>query len=190
MLKKIILIFLFFPLVVQSQTDFVSLRAGGSLSNLVGSDAGNAEFRPGFHLGATSTTKIKRNTFLQMSLLFNQLNYGSTETGIDTKTKFNFFQLPISIKQYLNENIAIYAGGQLDALIFARAKIDNESDSVTDLFQTGSLGVNAGVSYELNKFIFMGNYYYGITDLIKGSDPDWHLTSIELSIGYKILDKL
>lgn len=175
---------------LNAQSDYVSFRVGGNLSKLIGSETVDNTFKPGFHFGFTSSTKITGRLYLRMSSLFNQLSFETDQAGLETKTSFNFAQLPVSLKFYLNDNLSIYVGGQINPLISAKAKIEDEKSKVTDLFQNGSVGLNSGFGYEFSDFEVNMNYYYGLTDLIKGSNLDWHLTSIEISIGRKIFQKI
>ncbi len=121
---------------------------------------------------------------------------GKDMDGYWTQTySLSYFQIPVMLKYYINENISINAGPQLSFLTSATdSSVQGDYSDTDDLIlekeiNTNDFGLNIGGSYKMESGLFFDiRYYIGLSGL--EPDPDnakyynFKNSGIKFGVGY------
>ena len=90
--------------------------------------------------------------------------------------------MPILLKTHITRKFNFEIGPEFGFLVGQKAKVNGETFEIDDV-PSFDMNVNAGLSYEFEKGIFIqGRYGYGLTELFESRD--YKNSCISLSLGY------
>ncbi|WP_052732882.1 porin family protein [Hymenobacter terrenus] len=137
----------------------LGLKAGASLTNFVGKDAPNSDYRFGFHAGVFANVGLTKLVAFQPELLYSQKGDVS-ELNEEFKTRLHYIDVPLAF--HLNrDGLFFEAGPQVGFLIAARYEAGSLSADTKDLYKTVDFGYLAGLGYQLKQGIGLGLRYNG-----------------------------
>jgi hypothetical protein len=140
----------------------LGLKAGGSLSTLVGKDAGAYESIYGFHAGVFSNISLSKLFAFQPELLYSQKGAKSLNIFGDYVTRrFHYVDVPLAF--HVNTNGLFFeAGPQIGFLVAAQDKVGSASVSLDrNNFKTADIGYIAGLGYQRKSGLGIGFRYNG-----------------------------
>ncbi len=165
--------------------------AGIDLNKLKGKSF-DEEFKFGYHAGAFVEIKVKK-IGIQPEIYFSQVNAKSRKdlnsdavlSGVDTKIKLSYLNIPILVNFYFNPNVALQLGPQFGILF-------NENISAVqngeDAFKKGDFSMTGGLQVKVSRFRVYGRYVVGLNDLNDVTNNEkWKNQVVHLGIGYSIL---
>jgi len=132
----------------------------------------------GLGLGGFVRFDVSEKFKVQPELVYLQKNSEFEMTDVDykssSKIKLGYLSVPIMAKYFINENINIYAGPQVEFLLSAKDEWEETDfgpttsgeDDIKDDLKGINLGLGFGAGYELNNGLgFDARYVIDLTDL-------------------------
>jgi hypothetical protein len=119
--------------------------------------------------------------------LFFQPEYSYAQMGGEIKAaktiyKLNYLSMPLLLKYQLVEHFSLLAGPQFDILLNAKKTIDGNAADITHDTEERSIGVAAGVEYEIsNSFTIDARYMQGLNHIGIGQRSDIQEFKYELA---------
>ena len=137
----------------------LGLKAGASLTNLVGSNAQNLDNLFGFHAGVFTNINLTSLFAFQPELIYSQKGYKSP-TVSDVNRRFHYIDVPLAF--HVNTGGLFFeAGPQVGFLVAAKANAGNTSVDVKNLYNTVDFGYLFGLGYQLKHGLGVGLRYNG-----------------------------
>lgn len=142
----------------------LGLKAGASLTNLVGSNAQNLDNLFGFHAGVFANINLTSLFAFQPELIYSQKGYKSP-TVSDNNRRFHYIDVPLAF--HVNTGGLFFeAGPQVGFLVAAKANAGNTSVDVKNLYNTVDFGYLFGLGYQLKHGLGVGlRYNSGFTNI-------------------------
>jgi hypothetical protein len=149
------------------------VKYGLLLSELKGTETLKS-LRTSFNVGLVSEIKINSRFAIQSELLYAR--QGSSDRGniqgsfFENRINLDYFNLPILVKYYLKQGLAIELGPQFGYLVDAKY-ISKQAEnsfvrSIDDNFEEFDASLAAGVSYKTDWGFLVGlRYSLGLTDI-------------------------
>ena len=139
----------------------LGLKAGGTLSDLVGDDAVGFEAIYGFHAGAFANLSISKLFAFQPEVLYSQKGAKlATPVGDYVTRRFHYVDIPLAF--HVNTNgFFLEAGPQIGILAAARDTYGSASVNVKTLFNDVDFGYLAGLGYQRKAGLGVGLRYNG-----------------------------
>lgn len=142
----------------------------------------------GFHVGAFA--EIRFNKFAIQPEVYYSSAGGKWKTTFENATvehdfNLSYVNVPLMLKYYITNGIAIEAGPQAGFLTDSKVKfsdLDPESPKFNDF--DFSLNVGLSVNLPLN-FMISARYNAGMTNVIDEPNVDWKNRVMQLSVGYR-----
>lgn len=153
----------------------LGLKAGASLTDLVGADATPYEKLFGFHCGVFANIGITRMVTFQPELLYSQRGAKQpfiSFTGREEEdiTRLHYVDVPLAFRVNAN-GLFFEAGPQMGILVSARSKQGSTSTEVKSLYNVLDVGYLAGLGYQRKTGLGIGlRYNGGITNVRKEID--------------------
>ena len=187
------------------------LEGGVNFSNI--SNFGGADSRANFNLGFYFDYKLKNPSWLVSTGVIVKSTMGANglaiyplnDTNLDAAfaageidRKIKYFNVPITIKYKINQNIYVKSGVQLGLLskAYDEFKSDYRGENLTyknnirDQLHVIDAGIALGTGYRLLKGNGMNlgvNYYYGLVSVNKGdTSPNQYNRSFYITAGIPI----
>ncbi|TDP59485.1 porin family protein [Flavobacterium dankookense] len=185
-MKKISLLitFLFVSYSVFSQNNLTyGIKAGLNFTGFRTDNGTNSDFL-GLNIGGIAKMDLNKTFGLQGE--FNLNSKGGTYlfplTPNNPEIKLTYINLPILLKVHITRKFNFELGPEFGFLLEQKAKLNGETFEIDDV-PSFDMSLNAGLSYEFEKGIFIqGRYGYGLTELFE--DRDYKNSCISLSLGY------
>jgi len=144
----------------------IGLKAGGSLTNLTGSDVSGAGNKFGFHGGLVANLGFGGPLSVQPEVLFSMKGYQNPDNS-KQKINLNYIDVPVML-QYNADGLFFEAGPQIGFLASAKSTDGSRDTDVKDLFQSVDFGYAVGLGYKLETGPMIGlRYNGGITSAFK-----------------------
>jgi hypothetical protein len=144
----------------------IGLKAGGSLTNMTGSDVSNAGNKFGFHGGLVANLGFGGPLSVQPEILFSMKGYQNPDNS-KQKINLNYIDVPVML-QYNADGLFFEAGPQIGFLASAKSTDGSRDTDVKDLFQSVDFGYAVGLGYKLETGPMIGlRYNGGITSAFK-----------------------
>lgn len=164
----------------------IGLKAGGSLTNIVGSDVTSAANKFGFHGGLVANLAFGDALSVQPEVLFSMKGYQNPNNSKD-KLNLTYIDVPVML-QYNADGLFFEAGPQLGLLTSAKLTNGTNDSDVKDLFNTVDFGYAVGLGYKLETGPMIGlRYNGGITSVpkdIAGKSISARNSAFQLYVGY------
>lgn len=176
------LLFLSFSVLSQSKIIY-GVKAGVNLTGFHTDNGTNTDLI-GFNIGGMALMALNKSFGLQGELNLNSKGgiYRFPLTSNNPEIKLTYINLPILLKTHITRKFNFEIGPEFGLLVGQKAKLRTETYEINDV-PTFDINVNAGLSYEFEKGIFIqGRYGYGLSNLFKGRD--YKNSCISLSLGY------
>jgi hypothetical protein len=139
----------------------LGLKAGASLANLVGADAGSYKNLFGFHAGVFANIGITNMIAFQPELLYSQKGAKRPQLGTE-ETTFRFDYVDVPLAFHINaDGLFFEAGPQVGFLVAAKEKFGNVSTNVKPNYNTVDFGYLAGLGYQRKSGMGIGLRYNG-----------------------------
>jgi len=172
-----------------------SIEAGAILSNVSGMD--DASSKIGFYIGFYQYKYISDKFSLRMGTSYN--NLGAKVKGADKPLIFHSVNLPITLHYLINDNIQVFAGGELGTNFFGELPKFEDNETISDYidfrdnFTLFDASVVVGVGYIiLNSIDINLKYNLGVTNIYKPESTfdDFNMKKnwLTLSLGYTFRD--
>ena len=172
------------------------VTAGLNVSNQtakMGSISISPDWKAGFQGGVFMDYAFSPNLSLIPELLFTQRGAKSTTDGVTSSETLNYLQLPINLAYKFDvsngQKVFPFAGIYLGYALSGTDKFGSESTKVT--FGSGEndmkafdYGVNLGVGYQYEHFIFKVQYNLGLANLSNVSDYSYKNKNVAVTVGY------
>ncbi|WP_460615145.1 porin family protein [Hymenobacter seoulensis] len=146
--------------VAAAQNVRFGVKAGASLTNLEGDNAGLNGNKFGFHGGLLTNIGINDAFSVQPELLYSQKGSKYTVNGNDVINRFNYVDLPVMFRVNAG-GLFFEAGPQLGFLASAKREIGSTSVDIKDGYNTIDFGYAAGLGYQLSSGPGIGLRYNG-----------------------------
>lgn len=147
----------------QAQRSNVSLglKAGGTLSNLVGADADGYKNLFGFHAGIFANLGITDMVAFQPELLYSQKGAKQPiPNEEDVTRRFHYVDVPLAF--HVNaDGLFFEAGPQVGFLVAAQSKFRSTSTDIKDNYNTVDFGYLSGLGYQRKEGLGIGLRYNG-----------------------------
>jgi len=175
---------LFFSFSVFSQTRITyGIKAGLNFTGFHTDNGTNSDLF-GFNIGGVAKTDLNKTFGLQGELNLNSKGgiYRFPLTSNNPEIRLTYINLPILLKTHITRKFNFEIGPEFGFLVGQKAKQNGTTFEIDDV-PTVDMNVNAGLSYEFEKGIFIqGRYGYGLTELFENSD--YKNSCISISLGY------
>lgn len=170
-------------------------KAGLNFASLSGEDTEGLDGVTSFHLGLVAEFPLTDKFSIQPEVLYSGLG---ASTSSDHETwKLDYITVPVILKYYVLDGLALEAGSQVGFLVKAEMEYDYKDDivesgtrDISDEIKNIDFAVAGGLSYELPiGLFFSGRYNLGLVNV--GDDPQgwrdlqWKNRVLQLSVGYK-----
>ena len=143
----------------------LGLKVGGSLTDVVGTDAPTYEKLFGFHGGIFANIGIADMVAFQPELLYSQkgarqLRATTNPMERDAIERLDYLDVPLAL--HVNaKGLFFEAGPQVGFLLAAKSKSGNASSDVKYLYNTFDFGYLAGLGYQRKEGLGIGLRYNG-----------------------------
>jgi hypothetical protein len=182
--NHLLITFLFISFLASSQNNITyGIKAGVNLTGFH-TDGGTNSDLVGFNLGGVAKMNLNKTFGLQGELNLNSKGgiYRFPLTSNNPEIKLTYINLPILLKTYITRKFNFEIGPEFGLLINKKANLNGETFDI-DNVSSFDMNLNAGLSYEFEKGIFIqGRYGYGFTELFEGRD--YKNSCISISLGY------
>lgn len=166
----------------------IGLKAGGSLTNLVGSDVNSAANKFGFHGGLVANLAFGDALSVQPEVLFSMKGYQSPNSSKD-KVNLTYIDVPVML-QYNADGLFFEAGPQLGFLASAKVTDGTNNRDIKSAFNSVDFGYAVGLGYKLETGPMVGlRYNGGITSAFKdvaGTTVKARNSAFQLYVGYML----
>ena len=185
-MKKIYLLvtFLFISYSVSSQNNITyGIKAGVNLTGFH-TDGGTNSDLVGFNLGGVAKMDLNKTFGLQGELNLNSKGgiYRFPLTSNNPEIRLTYINVPVLLKTHITQKFNFEIGPEFGFLISKKAKLNGETFDIDDV-SSFDMNLNAGLSYEFEKGIFIqGRYGYGLTELFE--NRSYKNSCISISLGY------
>ncbi len=136
--------------------------------------------RTGLSAGGYGEIGVAEGLFVTLEALYTQGGVKLSEAGAEATTKFDFIQIPLSLKYKFNLEGSsvkpfIFAGGDLGITAKAEVESGSTTEDIKDSVESMSYGVHfgAGVQFEVSPGVDVfvdGQYGLGLKNLSKSAD--------------------
>ena len=142
----------------------------------------------GFHVGVFAEIRFDKFA-IQPEVYYSSAGgkWKGTIENADFEHDFNlnYVNVPLMLKYYLTNGIAIEAGPQAGFLTDSKVKF-SDLDPDSSKFNEFDFSVNVGLSINLPlNFMISARYNAGLTNVIDHPDVDWKNRVMQLSLGYR-----
>ncbi len=183
-----------------AQQMFLKPMVGGTLANLVGSDAKNTKMKIGLVAGAEFGYQVTDPLVFTAGALVSMQGANGKDTDIekDASVTLTYLNIPILANYQIVPGLCVKAGIQPGFLLSQKSKskglingswMDLENTS-KEGFNKFDLSIPLGLSYEISDFVIDARYNLGLTKIYKSSDghdaAKIKNSVIMLTVGYKI----
>ena len=152
MKKLVLLVFTagaFFTASAQVQ---FGVKAGANFATLVGSGAGGADTKVGFHGGAFAHIPLVNSFFLQPELVFSGQGAKATSDGVVFTVNQTYLNIPVLVKYHHSSGFFGETGPQLGFLLAANVKAGGTSQDVRSSYKSTDFSWAFGLGYMLSSF--------------------------------------
>lgn len=142
----------------------------------------------GYHVGLFA--EIRFNKFaIQPEVYYSseggQWNTSINNVNVEHDFNLNYVHVPLMLKYYLTNGIAIEAGPQAGFLTDSNMKF-SDLDPESPKFNEFDFSVNVGLSINLPlNLMISARYNAGLTNVIDEPNVDWKNRVMQLSLGYR-----
>jgi hypothetical protein len=168
-------------------------KVGADFGTLAGFD--DANYKTGFHAGATYDFKLIEQFYIQPAALFSLHRFGFDENLLVKEGTVNKYSLEIPVYVSFRPSITSSTKLVLDLGLYAKYGLfgntnykmqDGESidKSSYDTYNRFDIGFNTGIGLEIARCYIGGGYQYGLTNGEKGI-PSIQNQIFRASLGYK-----
>ena len=182
MRKSIITITLLTSVVSAAQAQYrgrggnvsLGIKAGASLTDLMGADAGGYTNRFGFHAGIFANIGITRLIAFQPEILYSQK--GARANGnSDVGNHLHYIDVPLAF--HINtDGFFFEVGPQVGFLVAAQSQVGSASVDVKSTYKSVDFGYLAGLGYQLKHGLGIGLRYNGAFTNVPNSYTTGNLT--------------
>ena len=151
----------------------------------------NFESRPGFAGGLVVNYSDIEHFGASVNFLFSQ--YGGQVDGTDSKTRLNYFQVPLYAVWYFNElednfRPKIYAGPYLGFLLAAKDESGRDLNPTGEAFNDVDAGITAGLgfNYRMARGLWLNfdlRYNHGLANISAIDAVDAHNRGFGAMLG-------
>lgn len=176
------LFFISFSSVSQSKISY-GVKAGVNLTGFH-TDNGTSSDRVGFNVGGVAKMDLNTTFGLQGELNVNSKGgiYVFPQSVTNPTVQLTYLNLPVLLKTHITKKFNFEIGPEFGFLVGKKAKLDGATFEIDEI-PSFDMNVNAGLSYEFEKGIFIQSRYgYGFTQLFEGRD--YKNSCISISLGY------
>jgi Outer membrane protein beta-barrel domain len=166
----------------QNKINF-GVKAGVNLTGFH-TDNGTTSSFTSLHFGGVAKMDLNKTFGLHAELNYNVKggSYILSQTSNAVNVKLNYINVPILLRTHITRKFNFEIGPELGFLVSQKATINRETIDLGDV-PAFDLNLNAGLSYEFEKGIFIqGRYGYGLTELFERRE--YKNSCISLSLGY------
>ena len=159
------------------------VKAGVNLTGFRTENGTNSDLI-GINIGGVAKMDLNKTFGLQGELNLNSKGgiYRFPLTSNNPEIKLTYINLPILLKTHITRKFNFEIGPEFGFLVGQKAKVNGDTFEIDDV-SSFDMNINAGLSYEFEKGIFIqGRYGYGLTKLFEGRD--YKNSCISLSLGY------
>ncbi|RYY55635.1 MAG: PorT family protein [Chitinophagaceae bacterium] len=187
MKKFSVLVTVLFLTLAASAQFSLGAKAGVNASNFRGSDAEGAKGRLGFYVGATGELTFGGNLAFAPEIVYSFQGVKQTEEDADAKLNMSYINIPLLARYKFENGFYVETGLQPGFLMSAKVKIDSESASVKDAFNTVDLSVPFGLGFRGESGFGVNlRYNLGLSKLDKDGDGKVYNGVAQLGITYRL----
>ena len=143
---------------------------GGTLTDIVGSDAEGTKMKVGFVGGAELSYQVAPQIAISGGALY-AMQGCVMDQQYDPKMKLEYLNIPFLVNYYVAKGLAIKAGVQPGFLMKAETSASSNGISadidVKDLYYKVDVAIPVGVSYEVSNFVIDARYCFGLMKIAK-----------------------
>lgn len=144
----------------------LGLKAGGTLANFVGEQAGSYKNTLGFQAGGFANIGLSKLFAFQPEVLYSRKG-AKLPSSPEVTTRLDYVDVPLVFHVNV-DGLFFEAGPQVGFLVAARQKTDNQSLDVKPNYNTVDAGYLFGLGYQRKTGLGVGlRYNGGITNVEK-----------------------
>ena len=137
----------------------LGLKAGASLTDLVGKDANVFNNRFGFNAGVFANIGFARLFAFQPEIIYSQKG-AHLGNNSDVSLRLHYIDVPLAF--HVNtDGFFFEAGPQVGFLVAAKSEVGNTSTDATTSFKSVDFGYLGGLGYQLKHGLGVGLRYNG-----------------------------
>ena len=152
----------------------LGIKAGASLTGLVGADAGGYTNRFGFHAGIFTNIGLTRLIAFQPEILYSQKGEW-VNSNSNVGNRLHYIDVPLAF--HVNtDGFFFEAGPQVGFLVAAQSEVGSASADVKNNYKSVDFGYLAGLGYQLKHGLGIGLRYNGAFTNVPNSYTTGNLT--------------
>ena len=167
------------------------IKTGGNISKLRSDEKGliTSKFRTGFVAGAFVNFPLgKKSLSFQPEFLYSSMGGDLINQFNESQNfRFNYFSIPLLLKYSISKKIGVFAGGQVDAIIYASEKNKFGEFDVTNQVEEFDAYVTGGLEWwPWKSIVLSGRYMHGFRKIYEAT-PQVPLNNrgFQLTFGLK-----
>ncbi len=168
------------------------IKAGMNFSKLkldgIGSGLLNSNLRSGFVAGAFVNFPCKKKPFsIQPEFLYSSMG-GDIRDDYDQKQnlRFNYFSLPVLFKYQLTKKLGVFAGPQVDVIIYGKESNDIGKFDITNSMETIDALATWGAEWWPWKHVVInGRYMHGFRKIYQIGTVSTNNRGFQLTLGLR-----
>ncbi len=173
---------------VTTNAQKVNLGIKGGLNVYTIHNDNNADYdaKTGFHLGLLGHIHLSRQLAFQPELLYSAQGAEFTNSGINTKVKLGYINIPLMVQYMFNNGFRLEAGPQVGFLVNAESETNNISTDIGDNLNTVdfALGVGIGYLHPASGFGVDGRYNFGLSNINESGSVKSANRGFQLGVFY------
>jgi len=132
---------------VSAQSVNLGIKGGLNVSNVHVDEESEYDSKTGLHLGLLGHIHLNDRWGLQPELLFSGQGAKYTTSGVETKLKLNYINVPILFQYMFDNGFRLEAGPQVGFLVSAKSEANDVSVDMKDQLKGVDFGVGLGLGY-------------------------------------------
>jgi hypothetical protein len=178
------------------EIDF-GVQAGVNFAKLSGDNVEDADGRTGINVGLTGEYMFNESIAIFAGALYSQQGLQSEDSGVESKLKLDYINVPVLLKYYVGESgFSIDAGPQIGFLVNSEFEVTGGPFSGTSdaNAETIDLSAGGGLSYKflegttLEGLAIGARYMIGLSNVFKDNDTfgdDLTNSVLSVNLGYR-----
>ena len=172
---------------VSAQSVNFGIKGGLNVYNVHVDDESEYDSKTGLHVGLLGHVHLSKQWALQPELLYSAQGAKFTNSGVETKLKLDYINVPILFQYMFDNGFRLEAGPQVGFLVGAKTEANDVSVDVKDQLKGVDLGLGLGLGYihVPSGFGVDARYNLGLSNISEDDDNKSMNRGFQLGIFYQ-----
>ena len=172
---------------VSAQSVNFGIKGGLNVYNVHVDDESEYDSKTGLHVGLLGHIHLNKQWALQPELLYSAQGAKFTNSGVETKLKLDYINVPILFQYMFDNGFRLEAGPQVGFLVGAKTEANDVSVDVKDQLKGVDLGLGLGLGYihMPSGFGVDARYNLGLSNISEDDDNKSMNRGFQLGIFYQ-----